>query len=88
MYKSIYSYTLKDQKQLIKDDYSNFYFSTNTLNELDERIYSTLSLGADKNDSKKRNVLQLESSVIPSYQKLFDLTNKKIIQITKVAGST
>ena len=63
-----------------KDEHSNFYFSTSTLNDLDERIYSKLSVETLKNDSKQ--CLELESSLIPSYQKLFDLTNKKVIEIT------
>ena len=66
-----------------KDEYSNFYFSTSTLNEFDERIYFALSLEATKTDSNSRSNVQLEASVIPSYKKLIDLTNKKVIEINK-----
>ena len=66
-----------------KDEYSNFYFSTSTLNGFDERIHLALSREALKADSNSRNNVKLEASVIPSYKKLIDLTNKKVIEINK-----
>jgi len=53
------------------------------LNELDDRIYLALSLEAHRTDSTSCNYAKIEAKVIPSYKKIIDLTNKKVIEINK-----